>query len=404
MLHIKQKEKLHSEIECLVKSGERKFAICPFGEFGKYVKFILNDKFQIQEERVFDNYKTGEGIYSVESLEAQPLDADTIFLVTVEFPELQKGLRNLLLQYVPPERIVTLLERKVDSGSVEKQLKYKEEGRQIIREIAADPDKLYLFFFGANGDVLAAASLMAHVKKLHGFARAALVCLGKHRDFAEMFEAFDEAIIVPKSTSEKIWSCAKSYEDMYGENYILGNIHLLDKIWALYDNRLDPFKLAILQIPQYCQPARVSPDFITTPVEELKAKWNKCILLAPYANTFGRYPDKFWELLVKELKDKGYQIYCNVFGTENEIKGTIRFEASFREAFAMSMGADGVISNRSGFSDVIALNLDVKHVVINPTESRAKYEDIGIYGSKKIVNLVWTEEFEPLVSEIAAMF
>ena len=400
----KQKEKLHSEVEYLVRSGKRKFAICPFGEFGEYVKSILNGEYEIQEERVFDNFREGEGIYPVESLKDQPLNTDTIILITVDSGELQRGLRKLLLRYVPSERIVTLFERKVDSGSVERHLESQEEGWQSIKEIAADPDKFYLFYSGPNGDVLAVASLAGHVKKMHGYASAALVCLEKHRDFVEMFDAIDAAIIVPRKTMGKILSCAMSYGGMYGKNYILGNIPLLGKTWALYDNRLDVFKLAILQIPQYCKPAQLSPKFITTPVEELKAKWHKCILIAPYANTFDLLPEKFWELLVEKLNDKGYHIYCNVFGAEHEIKGTIRFEASFRDAFEMSMGAAGVVSNRSGFSDVIALNHEVKHVVINPDESRAKFDDVGIYGSKKIVNLVWADEYEALVNEIVAMF
>ena len=57
-MYINERKIIHVIDEC-IKSGERRFAIFPYGKWGKVVKNILNNKFNIQEIAVIDNLVTG---------------------------------------------------------------------------------------------------------------------------------------------------------------------------------------------------------------------------------------------------------------------------------------------------------------------------------------------------------
>lgn len=85
-----------------------------------------------------------------------------------------------------------------------------------------------------------------------------LVCKKRHAEIAEVFDGITESLVVTEEEMSCIIASGMAYERMFGENYILGNIPLLERCWRMYDNRLDVFKLAILQIPQSCKPEKVS--------------------------------------------------------------------------------------------------------------------------------------------------
>lgn len=57
-MYINERKIIHVIDEC-IKSGERRFAIFPYGKWGKVVKKILNNKFNIQEIAIIDNLVTG---------------------------------------------------------------------------------------------------------------------------------------------------------------------------------------------------------------------------------------------------------------------------------------------------------------------------------------------------------
>ncbi len=393
-----QKVQIDNHISHLIEQGKQKFIICPFGELGQYIKEILNEKYSIDEYLIIDNYRKEDGVIASEDLGQCGIDSDAVAIICVSYPEIANGYRSALEKVMDEEHITEVFDRnKVDTSEIDKEIRIK--ANRLIESIATDRGAFYFFFTGPIGDVLAVASLLNHIKVLHGVSRLVLVTAKKYKNFENMFDAIDEIRPLNGEECAVLMGGANKYCNIIGGNYIVGNWAYLNKVWKLYNNRLDPFKLAVLQIPQECKPTGVSKKYL----ESISISDDNKILIAPFANTFDNQPKEFWKSIVKKLKDKGYTVFCNVFKTEQEIEGTIRYEESLDKAFEFTFSCRAVITNRSGFSDLIGFNDRVRHIVINPSEDRMKYEDISIYGSKMIENVVMLEDWTKLVDIVVGL-
>lgn len=401
-----QKIQIESILETSILGGKRRFIICPYGVMGRYVKSVLWEKYDIEPYAIIDNFSKEDGVWNVDELKKHEIPDDVFVILISVFIEIQSGFQKMLMPYFPKEKIINVLGKNNESCLEENKsedVKLKEsleKGHEIIRNIATDRNKLYFMYSEHNGDIIAASSLMESAKRVYGYAQAVFVCLKRHRDIAKMFDAFDEVVEVSTEEMNHIRCVASHFGYMWGENYILGNTNHLHRCWMVYDNFLDAFKLTILQIPEKCKPSRLSNQIFTRSKEELKRIYGKMVMIAPYANSFANFPLEFWQLIVSELGNKGYGVLCNVFGKEQEIPGTTRLEKGLAETLEISYGCAGVISNRSGFSDLVAFNYDVPHVVIYPDEKMSSYWDISVFGSEKTYKVEWKEAYRDLAKQI----
>jgi hypothetical protein len=64
----------------------------------------------------------------------------------------------------------------------------------------------------------------------------------------------------------------------------------------------------------------------------------------------------FWEILVKKLKQLGYEIFCNAMKFENLIEGTTSVFLTYEEAIELSKYAKAIIGIRSGFIECLSQN------------------------------------------------
>lgn len=106
------------------------------------------------------------------------------------------------------------------------------------------------------------------------------------------------------------------------------------------------------------------------------------------------------------MENSGFQVYTNVYGDEKEIPGTERLEVSIREAFQIVRYSAGVVSYRSGFSDILAFQPELPHVVINPDAHIMSFDDCSVLGNaKKLLNLVYEQSGEDaLIQQILSYF
>ena len=93
-------------------------------------------------------------------------------------------------------------------------------------------------------------------------------------------------------------------------------------------------------------------------------------------------------------------VYTNVAGNEMPLDGTKRLQVSLQDTFCICSYCRGLISYRSGFTDVMAFNHKVRHVVINPGEAELEYNDITIFGSNRVLNVVYDDRDESLIRDI----
>lgn len=64
----------------------------------------------------------------------------------------------------------------------------------------------------------------------------------------------------------------------------------------------------------------------------------------------------FWENLVKSLKNKGYEVFCNAMFFENLIKGTSSTFLTYEETIELSKYAKAIIGMRSGLLECLSQN------------------------------------------------
>ena len=93
------------------------------------------------------------------------------------------------------------------------------------------------------------------------------------------------------------------------------------------------------------------------------------IILNPYSNSMDIDND-FFAVLAAELLQRGYVVYTNVFGEQQEIKNTLRLECSIDELYQYAKEAYCVISIRSGILDYIVSNTKCMFVL---------YDDLKFY-------------------------
>lgn len=277
-------------------------------------------------------------------------------------------------------------------------------GRKIVQAIASDPNTLYVFCPWGSGDTLAVAAYLSHIRDYRKPGSLALVCKKNQADIAEMFDSIDRQISISGDECDCIAIASYLYLMNYGPNYIIGNLGLFNHL--SFPHRLMPFKLFVLQVPENASPDKVSDRFYDPYNEALASEWKNHIILAPYAVAFPLLPTAFWEALARALAEKGYEVYTNVYREEAVINGTKRLEVSIREVFQLARYSAGMITYRSGFSDIMALQPDLKHVVINPDERTMSYDDCSVLGNaKELLNLVYAPDAESsIISQITNYF
>ncbi len=277
-------------------------------------------------------------------------------------------------------------------------------GLQIIFSIAKNPSVYYVFCPWGSGDTLTVAAYLHYIREYRSVQRLTLVCKKNQTDIADMFDAIDDCIAIGADECDAITIASCLSLATYGPNYMVGNLSLIRK--ASLPHRLLPYKLFVLQVPENAVPEKVSEKFFTPYDTTLAEEWKNQVLLAPYAVAFPLLPDSFWEKLVQALNDAGFQVVTNVYGEEKPITGSERLEVSVREAFQLARYAAGVISYRSGFSDILALQPELPHVVVNPDTHTMSFDDCSVLGdAKKLLNLVYDEAQEDeLINRILSYF
>ena len=92
--------------------------------------------------------------------------------------------------------------------------------------------------------------------------------------------------------------------------------------------------------------------------EEMKHKYGNAVLLLPTAQTqVGEIEDSFWNKIVYELNEQGYDIYCNYNNLPYEklIEGTSPLATGLTELYNLAPAFKRFIGFRSGILDLLCL-------------------------------------------------
>ena len=121
---------------------------------------------------------------------------------------------------------------------------------------------------------------------------------------------------------------------------------------------------------------------------------NKTVILSPYAKSVTKLPDKIWEDIVEDYRDKGYLIYTNVAGDEQPLKGTKAISPDISQMKSVVECAGTFIGIRSGLCDVIR-TANCKKIALYPDYfyCDTKWKAIDMYKIEEFENIVVGDDF-----------
>lgn len=125
------------------------------------------------------------------------------------------------------------------------------------------------------------------------------------------------------------------------------NNHYLDLICKELD--LNSSKMDVL--------ANVEDDFVSKTMDFAERQGlniNSYIFVLPEAISVKELPREFWETLIKQLRELGYDIYLNICNDKNRFENTKSFKTTISEAYVLAQKAKYIIGMRSGLFEIIA--------------------------------------------------
>lgn len=399
-----ERDEIEKKLDAAV-SDDHTFVITPYNEYGQYAQRYLEERYHIYAEAL-DNYKDGTGVVSYADASKKEYPPNTKVLMASKYSDIRETLRaDLKKSGLGACDVIDLfLKEKIVNKETPKKKSAvlvsvgRAYGCFLLHEIVKNTDSFFVFASGGLGDTLAVASFTSHIRRNYGAKRLILVCKKGYGDIARMFDAIDGCICMERKQLALIYGCGCQY----GQNYIIG--YVPEGAVYHYKRRTELYLRHILQLPVDSEPDKVSRRFLIHIDDATKRKWSKAVILAPHANTFQPLPEYFWEMLAEELRKNGYAVYTNTAGEEPTVQGTERISLSLREMFTICFYCRGLISYRSGFSDIMALNKKIRHLIINPGKWEAEYNDVSAYGSERIINLLWEDAAGSILNEIRRWF
>lgn len=179
-------------------------------------------------------------------------------------------------------------------------------------------------------------------------------------------------------------------------------------------NFMDHFRYSIFKLPEGSMPEvpcaiRDSEESIQY-VEQLFSKnglvKGKTVIIFPYAKTAAKLDEKFWEKLVIQLKEKGYEVCTNSSGdSEPAIKGTKPLFFDIRYALETVEAAGYIVGLRSGLCDVIS-TAKAKKIIIYPDRFYGPDSFINFFSLNRMnlcddaIELVWKNDIEEMLKVV----
>ena len=95
-------------------------------------------------------------------------------------------------------------------------------------------------------------------------------------------------------------------------------------------------------------------DALKDKFDSLGINLKKTVLILPEARSDELLKKEFWQILVKEIKSKGYTVIENIVNEQNHIDKCEHFDISLMELTAIAMNCYSVFSIRNGLCDIFA--------------------------------------------------
>lgn len=127
----------------------------------------------------------------------------------------------------------------------------------------------------------------------------------------------------------------------------ISQVHYLDNISETLEISKKDFTKPIVKIPQEVKQS------LKYKIGSINLNLSKFVIIAPEAQTCEELPISLWQNLVKELQQRGFDIFLNIVNKDNYIDGCKSIFLTYQEVYALTQKAMAVISLRSGFTEFV---------------------------------------------------
>ncbi len=221
------------------------------------------------------------------------------------------------------------------------------------------------------GDTYFICALANALMNEHGGSNFVAIVKKSHEDIPKLFTSITRIVVVDDIpiTALKKFSRFTKGQPIYGHYChspfvsLLGikDLHILD-LWR-----------AFLRLPHTSE-LSIPKESDTQTVKNVKTLFkkknlpeSKTLILAPKANSVNQIKPLFWEYISERAIKHGWAVCTNTDNSKEVINGTVQINFRLGEAIIASELAGWVISQRSGFCDLIS-SANTKLTIIYPRQ------------------------------------
>ena len=237
-------------------------------------------------------------------------------------------------------------------------------------------DRIVIFLTDLIGDTVYGLAYLKALQDKNPNKRICVVGSRKQKELLESYGEIDELILLEDGSSyDKVGAYMRNnkYSEEGLKNDIFSTVVLYYKNCScapnpdgLYQLRTHIFGVGEEAEITYHGFKQLEKISVITDFEML---FHRIVVLNPYSISAFEANIYVYELICRQLNDKGYIVYTNVVGEQEPIRGSKRLCCSIRELYGISCFIPLVVSIRSGILDLLAPS-DVNMFVIYENSSK----------------------------------
>lgn len=208
--------------------------------------------------------------------------------------------------------------------------------------------------YNAIGDVYQALSFLPEYCKKNNINKTAVLVTGNAcKQVAELFEVNNFLVLGRVEMDELVQAiiflreknCIIAHHDRPYTNDI---IKYLNKHFLSF---IDFYRCGVFGIGKDAVPAIPSKKMAFDNIYNIKK--GEALILSPYAKSMVKIPSEYWDRVIKENIEKGFQVYTNVAGEEQPLEGTKPLNIPINQMVSAAEYAGNFIGIRSGLCDIL---------------------------------------------------
>ena len=254
---------------------------------------------------------------------------------------------------------------------------------------------LVLCPFSALGDIFFTMAYLPHFLASRHIEDC-VVCVpgGACRQVAELFDTYPVEAYAQKDLDELIQACiytedGNSYIAHQDRPYVV-NLHKALYIKCIPLETI--YKCGVFGLPRETVPYRPVCWRDYPDLDNIVP--GKAVIFAPYAKSVTTFDEVFWQPIVADFQERGYQCLTNVAEGEKPLTGTRGISPRISEMLSVVERAGTFIGVRSGLCDVLRY-ARCRKIALYPdyNYSDTKWKAIDMYAIDGWENLVVGEDF-----------